>query len=156
MFVIGLSAFILQEDAAEFFIRAFLIPVLLGLVTGLIMIRKSRNSFDQDEGVRDREAVTAVALGWLIVIFFGAMPYWLGGTFHGPYGYIDGNSSLSQVSLGLLHSWFESMSGFTTTGATVIDPLSSPICVEVSDCIGSQPKSLLSVSYTHLTLPTKA
>ncbi len=107
------------------------------------MIRKSRNSFDQDEGVRDREAVTAVALGWLIVIFFGAMPYWLGGTFHGPYGYIDGNSSLSQVSLGLLHSWFESMSGFTTTGATVIDPLSSPICVEVSDCIGSQPKSLL-------------
>ena len=143
MFVIGLSAFILQEDAAEFFIRAFLIPVLLGLVTGLIMIRKSRNSFDQDEGVRDREAVTAVALGWLIVIFFGAMPYWLGGTFHGPYGYIDGSSSLSQVSLGLLHSWFESMSGFTTTGATVIDPLSSPICVEVSDCIGSQPKSLL-------------
>ena len=143
MFVIGLSAFILQEDATEFFIRAFLIPVILGLVTGLIMIRKSRNSFDQDEGVRDREAVTAVALGWLIVIFFGAMPYWLGGTFHGPYGYIDGDSSLSQVSLGLLHSWFESMSGFTTTGATVIDPLSSPICVEVSDCIGSQPKSLL-------------
>ena len=35
------------------------------------------------------------------------------------------------------------MSGFTTTGATVIDPLSSPICVGVSDCIGSQPKSLL-------------
>ena len=44
MFVIGLSAFILQEDATEFFIRAFLIPVLLGLVTGLIMIRKSRNT----------------------------------------------------------------------------------------------------------------
>ena len=67
MFVIGLSAFILQEDATEFFIRAFLIPVLLGLVTGLIMIRKSRNSFDQDEGVRDREAVTAVALGLSLI-----------------------------------------------------------------------------------------
>ena len=143
MFFIGLSTFLLQDDATEYFIRSFLIPVILGLVTGLTMIIKTRKSFDQEDGVRDREAVTSVALGWLIVIFFGGMPYWLGGMFHGPFSYMDGTSSLSEVSLGLLHSWFESMSGFTTTGATVIDPLSSPICVGVTDCIGSQPKSLL-------------
>ena len=143
MLVIGLTSFIFEENASEFFIRTFLIPVFLGLMTGLFMIQKSRKGFDQDEGVRDREAVTAVGLGWLIVIFFGGIPYWLGGTFHGPFGYISGDSTLLEISLGLLHSWFESMSGFTTTGATVIDPLTSPICNQVSDCIGSQPKSLL-------------
>ena len=143
MAVIGLIGFLIDDMSSEYIIRAFIIPIVLGLVTGLLMIWKTRDKFDQEDGVRDREAVTAVALGWLLVIFFGAMPYWLGGTFHGPYSYIQGDSSFTQMSLGLLHSWFESMSGFTTTGATVIDSTTSPICAFVSDCIGSQPKSLL-------------
>ena len=44
-----------------------------------------------------------------------------------------------------LHAWFESMSGFTTTGASVIDPSTSPICSGEfdGDCVGSQTKSLL-------------
>ena len=103
------------------------------------------------------------------------MPFWLGGTFYGPYDLISNDASIVEVLRGLLYSWFESMSGFTTTGATLIDTTISPICINAAqdiDCIAAQPKSILlwrsltqwlggigvimlgSVSYTHLTLPT--
>ncbi len=50
-----------------------------------------------------KEAVAIVGLGWIAAGFFGALPFWLGG--HG---------------LGPAAAWFESVSGFTTTGSTVI------------------------------------
>ena len=74
------------------------------------------------------------------------MPFWLGGTFNGPYELLSNDAGLVDVLRGLLYSWFESMSGFTTTGATLIDPSLSPICmgfVEEIDCIAAQPKSIL-------------
>ena len=36
--------------------------------------------------VRDREAFASVALGWIPVVIVGALPLWLGGMFHGPFG----------------------------------------------------------------------
>tara|TARA_B100000949_G_scaffold197933_1_gene184241 strand:- start:182 stop:418 length:237 start_codon:yes stop_codon:yes gene_type:complete len=64
--------------------------------------------------------------------------------FYGPLELMAGEATFWEALRGLLHSWFESMSGFTTTGATVIDPLTSPVCTElVEDCIGSQNRSLL-------------
>ena len=35
--------------------------------------------------LRDREAFAAVALVWPLAVFIGALPYWLGGMFHGPF-----------------------------------------------------------------------
>ena len=46
------------------------------------------------------EGIAVVALSWMIVAIFGAVPYWWAG-------------------LGTIDALFESMSGFTTTGATV-------------------------------------
>jgi trk system potassium uptake protein TrkH len=47
---------------------------------------------------------------------------------------------------GAAYSWFEAMSGYTTTGATVIDNSTSPICYDLTiddDCIFAQSKGLL-------------
>ena len=73
-----------------------------------------------------RDGFALVTFAWIIVAIAGSLPFYLTGTIP---NYTD--------------AWFESMSGFTTTGATVIDSTTSPICVAVTDCIGSQPKSLL-------------
>ncbi|MGY8745689.1 MAG: TrkH family potassium uptake protein, partial [Candidatus Poseidoniales archaeon] len=45
---------------------------------------------------------------------------------------------------GFVNSWFESMSGFTTTGATVIEHSMSPNCIgSTPDCINAQPRGIL-------------
>ncbi|MDW7675434.1 MAG: potassium transporter TrkG, partial [Bacillota bacterium] len=53
--------------------------------------------------VRYREGFTLVALAWLLAALFGALPYFFAGTFP---TFAD--------------AFFESMSGFTTTGASVM------------------------------------
>ena len=49
------------------------------------------------------------------------------------------------MARGAVNAWFESMSGFTTTGATVISHNMSPNCIPgvTEDCINSQPRGLL-------------
>ncbi|OVE84298.1 TrkH family potassium uptake protein [Natronolimnobius baerhuensis] len=56
-----------------------------------------------------REAFLVVALTWLFAAVFGALPYVLAG-----------NGAVAQP----INALFESMSGFTTTGATVMDDIS--------------------------------
>ena len=131
-------------EGIQYSIRTFLIPLLISLILGQYLISLSKG-LDASDRVRDREAFASVALGWIPVVIVGSMPYWLGGMFHGPFEYLDGNSSLQEILTGILHSWFESMSGFTTTGATVIDQISSPICQlnPGEDCIASQKRSLI-------------
>jgi trk system potassium uptake protein TrkH len=53
-----------------------------------------------------KEAIAVVGLGWLVCAAFGALPY-----------------LFYQPKLGPIEAFFESMSGFTTTGATVIADL---------------------------------
>jgi len=62
----------------------------------------------KDEEIRHREAFAIVSLGWAIAALFGTIPFLLGGTFS---SFID--------------AYFESMSGFTTTGATVLTNIES-------------------------------
>ncbi len=54
--------------------------------------------------LRSREAFAVVALGWGVLSFFGSLPFWLA-----PGGIPS-----------LLDAYFETMSGFTTTGATIL------------------------------------
>lgn len=53
-----------------------------------------------------KEGIAVVGLGWILCSAYGALPF------------VFCNPSLSPIQ-----SWFESMSGFTTTGATVINDL---------------------------------
>ncbi|WP_312912490.1 TrkH family potassium uptake protein [Natronosalvus caseinilyticus] len=65
--------------------------------------------FDPDPDPGAREAFMVVALTWLLAAIFGALPYLLAG-----------NGTVAHPTNAL----FESMSGFTTTGATVMGDIS--------------------------------
>ncbi len=55
-----------------------------------------------------REALAVVGLGWLVGAALGGIPFWAGGMFTNP-----------------ADAYFESMSGFTTTGASVLADIES-------------------------------
>ena len=56
--------------------------------------------------LRRREAFLAVTLGWMILVTFNALAFYLTGSF-----------------VGFAEAFFESMSGFTTTGASVVSDI---------------------------------
>ena len=122
-------------------IRAFLPSLVISGLTGFLLIRGWVRS-DTEERLRDREAFAAVAMCWPAVVAIGALPFWLSGVFIGPF---TEDAQFVDILRGGVNSWFESMSGFTTTGATVIGDTMSPACkyAVVDDCINSQPKGLL-------------
>ena len=143
--VVGLYS--LYVEGFEQAIRTFAFPAIISFLFGYLMISRSGVS-EPSSLVRDREAFASVALGWIPVVVVGALPLWLGGMFHGPFGDFwnpGGANSSSHMAYGLLHSWFESMSGFTTTGASIVDPATSPLCGSGAaalndfndDCLGS-------------------
>ncbi len=127
-------------DGFTIALRAFLLPtVISGIIGGSLLTIFVRS--DTTERLRDREAFVAVALAWPVAVFIGAFPFWLGGVFNGPF---TDQAAMLDIARGFVNSWFESMSGFTTTGATVIEPSMSPNCIPgVADCINNQPKGIL-------------
>ena len=60
------------------------------------------------EKLRDREGFAIVAFSWLAITFFGALPFYLTG-----------------VCPEFVDAYFESMSGFTTTGASILTDIDS-------------------------------
>lgn len=80
----------------------FLVPSALAVFFGFFL--KRAFSFPQLSG---REALLVVTLGWICTSLFGALPFTLA------------------LDVGFLDSFFESMSGFTTTGITMFSGLDS-------------------------------
>lgn len=83
----------------------FAVPAAITFAVGWALRRYSRES---EEELRDREAFASVGMTWILLSLLGSLPFLLRGTLTSP---IDG--------------FFESMSGLTTTGASVIPSLSS-------------------------------
>lgn len=81
----------------------FLLCSLAGLAFGRLTMRLNPNRNFND--LNRLEGMGAVAFGWLAVAMFGAIPYL-------------GNG------IGFIDSLFEAMSGFTTTGATILSDFS--------------------------------
>ncbi|MCF6461926.1 TrkH family potassium uptake protein [Clostridium sp. Cult1] len=79
---------------------AFIISIIITSLIGLIMSK----SFRFSKSIKAREGLTIVAFGWILASFFGSLPF------------IFSGSILSWVD-----AFFETVSGFTTTGATIID-----------------------------------
>jgi len=77
---------------------AFLWSIALTVGAGFWMRR-----FRFDYQISHKEGFSVVTLGWLLAAFFGAIPFLLSGTF-----------------TSFWDAYFETMSGFTTTGATVL------------------------------------
>ncbi len=123
--------------AAQAFLPAMLISGGLGAAMLGLFTRT-----DSAQRLRDLEAFVGVGLVWPLTVLIGALPYWFGGVFVGPF--VDGALAID-VMRGFVNAWFESMSGFTTSGATVLSHSMSPNCIPgtTADCINSQPRGLL-------------
>ena len=81
----------------------FLISTIITLVAGIIGLLIGRRA---ESRMGEREGYVIVAMVWVVFSIFGMLPYYLSG----------------QVG-GFTDAWFETMSGFTTTGATIIPDL---------------------------------
>lgn len=102
MFVpVAVSAFHSQPD-----FMPLLYAAAITLVTGLVLNVLTRGHAKED--FRHRDIFATVTLSWITVSFFGALPY----LFSGAIG-------------SFTDAYFESMAGFTTTGATVIGDIES-------------------------------
>ena len=113
---------------------AFLPAILMALAIWHVLSRVIPDE-QTNARLRDREAFASVALAWPLAVVIISIPMWLSGTFHGP--------GTSEWASGLVHSIFESSSGVTTTGATVIDATTSPRCNVGEDCLASQLQGIL-------------
>ena len=113
---------------------AFLPAILMALAIWHVLSRVIPDE-QTNARLRDREAFASVALAWPLAVVIISIPMWLSGTFHGP--------GTSDWASGLVHSIFESSSGVTTTGATVIDATTSPRCNVGEDCLASQLQGIL-------------
>ena len=87
---------------------AFVYATVITLCVGLIL-RFTIKPAEPELGIREGFAI--VALGWVIVALFGSFPYLFAGIFSA-----EGRTSWAEFSF----CYFESMSGFSTTGATVL------------------------------------
>jgi trk system potassium uptake protein TrkH len=77
---------------------AFLYSMIITLVSGIIVIL----AVPQQGEIRYREGFAIVTVGWLIVSLYGCLPYLFSG-----------------VCINFIDAIFESISGFTTTGASI-------------------------------------
>ena len=73
----------------------------------------------KDEGtILRKEALAVVGLGWILAGLLGALPYLFGGV-----------ERMPGVPMSVIDALFESLSGFTTTGASVLTELEDPALV---------------------------
>jgi trk system potassium uptake protein TrkH len=82
---------------------SFLFPGTLMVAAGIVVIRLARPRGRAPEYVSNRDVYLSVTLAWTLAALLGGIPFLVEGTFHS-----------------LLDSSFEAMSGFTTTGATLL------------------------------------
>lgn len=86
-----------QEDD----VFAFLVTIFITIGAGLALKWRGHNA---DNSMSRRDAYLVVSLAWIVFSFFGTFPFVISGYIH---SFTD--------------AFFETMSGFTTTGATIID-----------------------------------
>ena len=87
-------------DPADTAFGPLSISFLLTFIVGVFPFIFTKQTAD----ISLREGYVIIVLSWLLSFIFGALPYALWG---GPFT--------------LINAWFESVSGFTTTGATILE-----------------------------------
>ncbi len=97
-----------NPEVAESDVSAFVYATIITLCVGLIL-RFTMKSSEPELGLREGFAI--VTLGWVVVALFGSFPYLFGDIFAA-----EGRTPIAEFSF----CYFESMSGFSTTGATVL------------------------------------
>lgn len=80
-------------------IPGFALTIFLCLVIGFLLSKVKQNN----RGIYAKEGYVSVALGWIILSFFGCLPFVIS-------GYIPN----------IVDAFFETVSGFTTTGSSIL------------------------------------
>ena len=99
-----LSMLIAAFDPADTALGPLAVSFLLTFIVGIfpfIFVKKT-------SAISTREGYVIITLSWLLSFIFGMLPYALWG---GPFNVIN--------------AWFESVSGFTTTGASILSDIES-------------------------------
>ena len=104
-----ITSVLYQDQNINIFITSFIIFLL----AGLILYYPNR---EQENDIRTKEGFLIVVLFWVVLSIFGSIPFMLD----------------KQLSLSFADALFESVSGWTTTGATIlynIDTLTPSILI---------------------------
>ncbi len=101
LFLSTLVSLIYQESSYSTLLIPALITMAIGLTTWFFT-----NKWSKDMG--KKEGYLIVSLVWVVFSFFGAMPFMLSGS-----------------TLSFTDAFFETMSGFTTTGASILNNIES-------------------------------
>lgn len=97
---VGVSLIDGADSAMTPLLISFAITFLVGVFPFIFVHKTSRISL--------KDGFLIIALSWLLSFIFGALPYALWG---GPFN--------------IINAWFESVSGFTATGATILEDIES-------------------------------
>jgi len=97
---------------------ALLASIFVCLVVGGVLWMLGRKATGR---LYRKEAMAVVGLSWVLATVLGALPFYLAKTYRG----VDPNTGHA-VRMSFVDCLFESQSGFSTTGATVISELELP------------------------------
>ena len=108
-------------EGESFLIPYFVVPAVIAIIAGIIL----RKRFPRIE-ISLGSAMVVVALTWIIISLFSSIPFMLGTQkLHG--------GQKNPTPMGFVDSYFESMSGFTATGLTMI-PTDNASAFNVETC----------------------
>ena len=132
MFIPIIAQFVYSEIDSSFF-GASIITIVFGILFFL-------SNLDHNKKLNLQQAFLLTALSWLSIAIFGSLPF-----------------IFSTIELTITDAFFESMSGITTTGSTIISNLEETpkgilLWRAILQWLGGI--GIIAVSYTHLTLPT--
>lgn len=93
---------VVSMSYGEYDFKGFLYSILITAVSGTALV----NLRPQNRDMRKREAILLTGLTWIILSLFGMLPF-----------------MLCRTGMNITDAFFETMSGFTTTGASSIETL---------------------------------
>jgi len=99
--VLPLSVSLIEGDGST---RALLVSLLISSFVGLIFLLPAKTK--QDTQLTHRDGIAIVTFGWIMAGFIGTLPYLFSGAIPN-----------------FTHAYFESLSGFTTTGASILNDI---------------------------------
>lgn len=97
---IGVSLYYQEDD-----LNSFLLTTGITFITGNLLLLMGRNA---EKSLSKRDGYVIVSIVWVVFTIFGMLPFYLS-------GYIPD----------ITNAFFETMSGFTTTGASILDNIES-------------------------------
>ncbi len=101
-------------------VRGLMLSMAISLIVGTMLLMLGRRH--RGGPLYQKEAMAIVGLSWVLATVLGALPYYLSGT-----------CTVPGVPITFIEAMFESQSGFSTTGATVLTDLEDP--ASVAHCI---------------------